>query len=54
MDKLATIHNCKKEEEIQPCQLYINDAFKRRKSSKDHKRKKMGQYTTPMSLAPNT
>ncbi len=42
-----------KEEETQPCKLYINDALKRKKSSKDHKRKKMGQYTAPMSLAPN-
>lgn len=31
-----------KEEETQPCKLYINDALKRKKSSKDHKRKKMG------------
>lgn len=42
-----------KEEETQPCKLYINDALKRKKSSKDYKRKKMGQYTAPMSLAPN-
>jgi hypothetical protein len=41
-----------KEKETQPCQLYINDALGRRKSSKHHKRKK-GQYIAPMSLAPS-